>query len=143
MSDQMLARQLATQMSRSHAHSDSQNDFIARDFIINGRFMVDGAGRVVKELSFPAVFLDEPLFFCGGVLEANQSLSPDHYPELSAVVVDWVEERKGINTTLYRGCRLAVLTRGASDQRMWVNWHFIGTALVNPIGGSTTTAGSA
>lgn len=140
--DNMVGRQIGVQLQRERSSRDDQNDFVARDFHVAGRFMVTNAGQTARDVLFPVTYTEMPLFWSGGVLEDNQSLSATVWPECHVVVIGWTVEKLGINTTLYKGCRLAILTRGAADQRMWVNWHFMGTALVNPVGGMTTTDGT-
>lgn len=141
MHELMLARQLSTQVNRAAATKDAQADFVARPYWAAGRFMMDNIGEVAKDIVFPVSFIQEPMFFSGGVLEDNQQVVAGQLPTFSGVVLSWVTEKHGPDTVLYTGCRIAAVFTGQTGQKGWVNWHFIGTALVNPIGSQESLEG--
>lgn len=138
----MLSRELSIQMRRANSAKASQADFAPRQYIVQGKFLCDGAGEVARDVLFPVPFIEEPFFYFGGRLEENQAVVQGQFPRISAVVISFVEEPQGRDQILYKGARLAIVTEGLPDQRMWVNWHFNGIALVNPIGGTDTVEGT-
>lgn len=137
-----MGRELSVQMKRQQDVKSAQSDFSPREFMVCGRFRVDGVGMAAKDVSFPVQFTEEPSFWPGAVLEDNQSLTPNYWPEHHITVVQWYTQKNGIGNDLYKGARLLVVTRGSNDQRLWIDWNFMGVALVNPIGGTGTSDGT-
>lgn len=139
---QMVARQVGVTQHRNNSDAQSKQDFVSRPYVVHGQFLMENAGELLRDLSFPIMFIEKPLFTFGGALEDNQAIEDGNFPTVSAVVVRWNVELRGDQTYLYRGCSLAAVTTGVSDQRMWINWNFTGIGLTNPTGGISTVGGA-
>ena len=138
-----LARQVNVQQRRQSSDSQSKLDFQARPIILQGEFLVEGEGEVLRPVSFPIFFSEKPHLTFGGSLEENQQLVAGSFPTVSVVSANWVVDKKGAQTYLYKGCDLAVVVTGArGEQKMWVNWTFTGVGLTNPTGGLGTVGGT-
>lgn len=139
MNDSMIARNIAIDTRRQEEARRSQSDFVASNYICHGEFMIEMAGgsrgEVTKDINFPVVFIERPLFYDGGSLEESQTVTVGNLPTIGGIVISWVVEEKG-GTALYRGARVGVSVSGDVGTRFWYNWHFSGVALVNPTGGS-------
>lgn len=143
MNPAFLARQVNVQQHRQSSDSQSKTDFESRPIILQGEFLVEGEGEVLRAVSFPIFFAQKPHLTFGGSLEENQQLIAGSFPTVSVVSANWVVEKRGTQTYLYKGCDLAVVVTGARGaQKMWVNWTFTGTGLTNPTGGLGTVGGS-
>lgn len=145
MNSMSVARNLGVDLRRAHDNTSSQADFQASTYVCHGEFMIEmsggTAGEVTRDVNFPVTFLERPLFFDGGSLEESQSVTIGSIPTIGGIVISWVTEEKG-QAILYKGARLGVVTTGDTGTRFWYNWHFVGLALANPIGGSITTEGT-
>lgn len=139
--DKLLSRELSVALNRQQVSASNQADFYAQPYFVQGRFLCDGAGELVKDVSFPVVFTEEPFFAFGGRLEQNQVIVAGNYPTVSAVVLSFSVEKRGVSTELFRGARLIIVTTGEEDQKMWLQWQFSGMALVNPVGGGSSVGG--
>lgn len=135
MNSQFVTRQIAIANQRNRDKMESQRDFQSSNYLAKGKFLVVGVGEVFKDIKFPVTFIEQPSFFSGGALEDSQATKIGFMPTFSCIVLSWQTEQHGIDTILYKGARLCVVTTGTPDTiQMWVNWHFMGKALVNPVG---------
>lgn len=137
-----IARQVNVQQHQRASDTSSRRDFESRPFILQGQFLTEGEGEVLRTVQFPVTFIELPFLKFGASLEINQQLLVGNFPTISVVACNWQTELRGDQTYLYKGCDLAVVTSGANGQKMWVNWEFTATALTNPVGNMTTVGGS-
>lgn len=107
---------------------------------LTGRFLLIGTGDFRKEVTFPCTFVEQP--FPTFYLEMTNARFPEHgsFPRLeSADVISWQTRDPDANRPSLRrghfvGVHLAlhVTGPGGADERLWLNYQFLGDALANP-----------
>lgn len=139
--NQLISRNMAMNAKRRESYKSSINDFSPDDFLVSGQFLISGSGEVLVDVNFPCSFEEIPLFSFGGAMEIGSPVAQGSFPTISAVVVAWnFTELPMKGSRIYKGATIAVVTTGASDQQMWINWHFTGHAFVNPVSNSAETS---
>lgn len=109
------------------------NDMTVKVTRVTGRFLVVGTGEVAVDLPFPVVFSERPNFGHGAELDEAFSAVAGTYPTGTATVVGWTRQDPDVSEFRYTGCRLAIVTTGASGQQMWIHYAFEGKAMRNPL----------
>lgn len=101
---------------------------------VSGRVLVDGAGEAAIDVPFAVVFSERPIFTFGGELDVNHTPEATNFPTVSAVVLSWdkVDDIDNVFDGRYKGARIAVVTTGKVDMKMWVHYSFQGRAMRNP-----------
>lgn len=108
-------------------------DFLIVPTVIPGRILVVGSGEIVVPVHFPCWFIDRPNFTFGGELEEGQFIEAGIFPTVSAVIESWeMKKQDRVGGGYYVGARIACVTTGKSDQRMWLHWRCEGKAMSNP-----------
>lgn len=106
---------------------------------VSGRTLVSGTGEIMIPVEFPILFVEPPGFFFGGEMDGGHPIAPGFCPTISVIVAAWETlPKRGVNTGFfYSGATLGVVLTGdtaaASEQEMWVHWHFMGSAFQNPV----------
>ncbi len=96
--------------------------------------MVDvvGAGDLLVDVTFPVWFTEKPYPAFGGELAEGFSPEPTNFPTVSVVVATWTTMQRGLGK-YWTGASLAIVTTGAADHRMVVDWQMTGKAMANPV----------
>lgn len=104
--------------------------------VVYGKVKILGTGAGIVDLSFPISFVERPVFTFGHELEQGfTSLDVADYPTFSASVFDW-DEGKGKQIPLIIGCTVGVRVTGEENSESYMNYQFMGRAMVNPSGSS-------
>lgn len=114
----------------------------AQDYFQVGRFLVPAitvADESTATVSFPNIFVEEPFFTFGSVMDLNSPVVVGSAPTASATVSQWDTVVNGPFSG-YIGATLSVVTTGIITQRIWINYMFFGKALTFNAG-STATGG--
>lgn len=138
MADLTLGRDINVAVNRRMMVDAGRVDMFGSAAFIGGRFLVGDIGEVTVQVAFPMTYTEEPLFFFGGAMDFNQGITPGYFPTLSCVVGSWITTPRGPNGLYYTGANIVVVTTGTADQRMWVHWHVLGSALTNPVSSSAS-----
>lgn len=107
----------------------------AQDTWVSGRVRIEGVGEVLVEVKFPVTFGERPLPLLGAA-EIDPSYSPREgfFPEVKCAITRWDTIGKTAGTDpadYYTGVQISVRTAGDRDQRVWMSYAFVGTALTN------------
>jgi len=138
MADLSIGRDINVAVNRRMMVDAGRSDMFGSTAFIGGKFMVGDIGEVAVEVAFPMTFTEEPLFFFGGAMDFNQTITPNFFPTVSCVVGKWTTTPRGPNGLYYVGAQIVVVTTGVADQRMWIHWHVLGSALTNPVSSSAS-----
>lgn len=135
------ARQLFIEMNRSAGVVGGRREFLARPYVLQGEFLVQGVGEAIKDISFPVSFIERPHVYFGSNLAENQESIEGYYPIVQGTVLSYVTREEGIEKRFFDGAKIVAISSGVDTQQIWLNYMFIGMALVNPAGGQGTVDG--
>ena len=109
-----------------------------------GKLLVTG-GTTSDEhtflVAFANIFVEEPTFTYGSVLDPASPAVPGSFPTVSATVIKWSTEQFG-PAIMYQGAFMGIVTTGVPGQRIWVHYSFTGKAISFGLGqsaGNTTS----
>lgn len=142
----ILPSQIVSQLQRRQGLMERQQNQQAHIYSQTGEVLIIQTGprsESVVEVDFTHVFTEKPNFGFGMAMDDNQQITPGKVPTVSAVVFNWITEKKG-PVTIYNGAHLAIVTTGEALQRMYVNYRFEGRGLSFPTAASpSNTTGNA
>ncbi len=130
---QQAQNQVNRNLEQRRTHASRVESTLAREHIVKGKFLLQGAGEGLVELKFPVWFIEEPnMGGLGGVMYPGSEVIDGSYPTVSGSVLNWTLVEK-TPRQYFTGCTLAVVTTGLPEQRMFVHYRFEGKAIVNPV----------
>mgnify|MGYP001549467804 CR=1 FL=1 len=132
-------RNLVVKQQQQAAGLSQVADSMGGMHIFTGQFQVNGIGEATKEVVFPVVFSQVPLFFIGGFLDDNQSSVATSLPTFTGGVVEYRFDLSKGQQRQYKGALICAVITGISDQVSWVNYMFVGDAVVQPTNATATT----
>jgi hypothetical protein len=113
--------------------TDRIDKFLIKPTSVTGRELTLNAGEVLIDITFGLWFVERPCMTFGGELDANDFVEALKFPTVSGVVVEWVmKQSERLGGGYYVGARIAAVTTGRVEQRVWVHWRAEGKAMVNP-----------
>jgi hypothetical protein len=130
---QHIARSFAITQQQQKDSDARINDFTARTYTVSGQFLMNGAGEVAKDISFPVLFTEKPLLSFGADLAEGSHVTIGGFPTVSVVVQSYVKQARNSQADNYSGARILCVTTGQHDQSVWIHYQFTGLALVNPL----------
>ncbi|MDQ6949847.1 MAG: hypothetical protein M3256_27255 [Actinomycetota bacterium] len=114
------------------------DEFSIKTTRVSGFQLVQKAGEVIVDVSFPVLFTERPAMSFGAHMDDGQVPEALNLPTVSTVVLSWIkahEERVGGGNGTpgwFSGARLAIVTTGRADHKVWVHWQAEGKAVRNP-----------
>lgn len=90
-------------------------------------------------VSFANVFIEEPIFTYGTVLDPASPAVPGSFPIVSATVIKWSTEQFG-PAVMYKGAFMGVVTNCTVGQQLWIHYTFLGKAISFGLGQSAINA---
>ena len=120
-------------------------DLKPTEHVIQGKFLIQGAGEANIPVNFPVYYLSAPHLTFGGELPDDSPPVPGLFPTISVVVLRWEldqrgrEENESESRIYYRGANLGVVTTGPEGLSLIVHWQVSGLAISNPVTGGETT----
>lgn len=91
---------------------------------------------------FGNIFVEEPNFTFGSVLDPGTPAVGGKFPTLSVTVIKWSLLTYG-PASFYQGAFLGIVTSGIPGQKLWVHYSFLGSALsfgLGTVSGGQVTA---
>lgn len=135
-----LARYRSMQ-ARSSDDALRREDQTAKHGFIEGKVSVlcpsdASAGSAKVNVSFPVVFIEEPLFVYGAALDSTEW--PDDGdvgfdPQLSGVVYDWEIVERSNDRKFWTGAKINCKVVGWPGMRIFLHYTFSGLSLRNPV----------
>lgn len=100
---------------------------------ISGKVRIIGVGESSYSVVFPVLFVEQPLFSCGPLLDPGISVVKMSLPTCTGTVHLWHERVRDDGTNIYAGAEIGFVSTGPTDQVMLVQWHMEGVALRGPV----------
>jgi hypothetical protein len=135
---QVVANRVQRSVANREGERERRSEFLGREYIIKGQYLVDGVGESVAPLNFPVTFIEKPIFTYGSELYPGQGVADGEFPEATAMVIDWKIVEKGPKT-YYTGATVATVLVGPSGTRIFLNYRFEGKAIANPVNSVETS----
>jgi len=129
---------LARHLEQRRNDLDRLDSFTIKTTRVNGFQLVQKAGEVIVDVSFPVLFTERPAMSFGAHMDDGQVPEALNLPTVSTVVLSWIkahEDRVGGGNGSpgwFSGARLAIVTTGRADHKVWVHWQAEGNAVRNP-----------
>lgn len=123
---------------RRRADLDRIDAFSIKTTRVNGFQLVKGAGEVIVDVPFPVLFTERPSMSFGAHMDDGEQPEALNLPTVSTVVLSWLkahEDRVGGGQGTpgwFSGARLAIVTTGRTNHKVWVHWQAEGKAIRNP-----------
>lgn len=127
---------LIQQQRRERARRNAA-DVASKPQIFTGQVKIEGLGDCSVHVPFPFRFSEKPLLYTGFEVEGGDDIPQGKYPTADIKLLRFeIEEKEPIHR-YFVGATLGVTTFGyITGQVFYVNYMFVGVALVNPSDGA-------
>lgn len=128
-------RQLAVTGRRDTGRTVAAKAMTGRAHSVYGTVALSSSGETIVDISFPVEFVERPVVSFGAALQEDSKVILGMFPQVNAVVMEWVVNDTGAERKYYRGAKLGIRAVGGTDQSFYLDFRFEGTAMVNPTSG--------
>jgi len=105
----------------------------------HGFVEVGSSGDSTAQISFPVLFVEEPNFMPGLILQPNQGLAPGGFPLWSAFVLEWITKDQGDHHRVWWvGAVLGISISSSQELRTKLSYTFTARAFRNPTAADLT-----
>lgn len=120
----------------------SLSDQQVKNAFVHGFIEINEAGDSEAVVAFPVMFVEEPNFSHGLILEPNQTLTAGQFPLYGALILEWVTKDQGDHHRIWwTGARIAIAIDAPQGVRFKLSYTFAAQAFRAPTD-DNTTAGS-
>lgn len=134
---QSLLQQAARNTARLRERDNRLSEQQAKNGIVHGQASIlhveAGVGHSIVDVSFPIVFMRQPLFVYGAVLPSSQWPDTGVFPDLGATVIDWQRQIQSDDREYFTGAKIACRTYGWANMEIFLNYLFLEVSFRNPV----------